>query len=37
LKAEITSAIELSDSEMDKLRKRLTDRIWGRVDFQLCR
>ncbi|MFM7582483.1 MAG: ATP synthase F1 subunit delta [Caldilinea sp.] len=33
LKAEITSAIELSDSEMDKLRKRLTDEYGAGLTF----
>lgn len=36
LKAEITSAIELSDSEMDKLRKRLTDEYGAGLTFSFA-
>jgi F-type H+-transporting ATPase subunit delta len=36
LKAEITSAIELSDSEMDKLRKRLTDEYGVGLTFSFA-
>jgi F-type H+-transporting ATPase subunit delta len=36
VKAEITSAIELSDSEMDKLRKRLTDEYGAGLTFSFA-